>query len=199
MKFFTSHVNKYIAICKNKQTLRYPETDLLLYKALDKYSIKGHTTLVIGSRKPCYEAVAFAYGSSQVITIEYSKISSRVINLNTMTVDEFNIDTNTYDSALSISSVEHSGLGRYGDPIDPDGDLKAMALLRERIKPKGLCFLAVPIGNDRIEGNKHRVYGKERLPKLVSGWTILDRFGFDQSIFNSDTIRNQPIFVLEKN
>ncbi len=31
-----------------------------------------------------------------------------------------------FDMALSISSFDHDGLGRYGDPLDPVGDLKAM-------------------------------------------------------------------------
>jgi hypothetical protein len=32
----------------------------------------------------------------------------------------------TFDVILSISSFEHDGLGRYGDPLDPDGGLRSM-------------------------------------------------------------------------
>ena len=34
-----------------------------------------------------------------------------------------------YDAVVTYSSVEHAGLGRYGDPLDPDGDVAAMAPL----------------------------------------------------------------------
>ena len=32
----------------------------------------------------------------------------------------------TVDVIVSFSSLEHDGQGRYGDPLDPDGDLVAM-------------------------------------------------------------------------
>jgi hypothetical protein len=33
--------------------------------------------------------------------------------------------------------VEHIGLGRYGDPIDPDGDLKAISELKRVVQKRG--------------------------------------------------------------
>jgi Caenorhabditis protein of unknown function, DUF268 len=41
-------------------------------------------------------------------------------------------------------------MGMYGDPLDPDGDLKAMRKMKQRIKLNGLLFLAVPVGRDKI-------------------------------------------------
>lgn len=41
-------------------------------------------------------------------------------------------------------------LGRYGDPLDPDGDLKAMKLVYSMLKPGGLLFLTVPVGPDVV-------------------------------------------------
>jgi hypothetical protein len=40
-----------------------------------------------------------------------------------------------FDVVLSISSFEHDGLGRYGDPLNPDGDLAAMRSTRRLLKP----------------------------------------------------------------
>lgn len=194
----TDILEHFIEKCKRKETLHYRETDPFLYDALTKYNIAGHNTLIIGSTEPCYEALAFLNKVNSVTLVEYRAITTDFPNFKTMTVTEFENDNTIYDSAISISSIEHTGLGRYGDPIDPDGDLKALSQHKDRIKPSGLCFLAVPIGNDRVEGNLHRVYGKDRLPKLLKGWKILDKFGFDQTIFESNTQRNQPVFVLEK-
>jgi hypothetical protein len=40
-----------------------------------------------------------------------------------------------FDVVLSISSFEHDGLGRYGDPLNPDGDMAAMRSTRRLLKP----------------------------------------------------------------
>lgn len=66
------------------------------------------------------------------------------------------------DSVASLSclhTIEHIGLGRYGDPIDPDGDRKALAELERVLAPGGSLLVVVPMGNEaRIEFNAHRIY-----------------------------------------
>ena len=54
--------------------------------------------------------------------------------------------------------VEHVGLGRYGDPLDPDGDLKAAAELQRVLAPGGSLLIVVPVGRERVCFNAHRVY-----------------------------------------
>jgi SAM-dependent methyltransferase len=54
--------------------------------------------------------------------------------------------------------VEHTGLGRYGDPLDPDGDLKAIRELQRVLAPEGSLLFVVPIGRPRIMFNAHRIY-----------------------------------------
>ncbi len=47
---------------------------------------------------------------------------------------------------LFACSFDHDGLGRYGDPIDPEGDLKAMQVVASVLKDEGTFILTVPIG-----------------------------------------------------
>lgn len=54
--------------------------------------------------------------------------------------------------------VEHIGLGRYGDRIDPDGDLKAIAELKRVLAPGGSLLFVVPIGKPKVVFNAHRIY-----------------------------------------
>lgn len=68
--------------------------------------------------------------------------------------------------------VEHVGLGRYGDPLDPDGDLKALAELQRVVAPGGVLLLVVPIGRPRIEFNAHRVYSRSMIEEHFSGWRL---------------------------
>lgn len=64
-------------------------------------------------------------------------------------------------SVVSLSCmhvVEHVGLARYGDPLDYDGDLKAMAELKRVLAPGGTLLFVVPTGQPRIQFNAHRIY-----------------------------------------
>jgi len=55
--------------------------------------------------------------------------------------------------------VEHIGLGRYGEPIDPDGDLRAIAELKRVVAPGGSLLFVVPVGGrPRLMFNAHRIY-----------------------------------------
>jgi hypothetical protein len=65
-----------------------------------------------------------------------------------------------YDAVLSISSIEHDGLGRYGDPLNAWADVRSQReLLEDHMAPGGLLFLAVPTGKDCVVFNLHRIYG----------------------------------------
>lgn len=79
------------------------------------------------------------------------------------------------DLIINCSAIEHVGLaGRYGVTKNrPDGDLEAMARLRELMKPGGgVMLLTIPVGQDAIFPPLHRVYGEKRLPKLLEGYVV---------------------------
>ena len=62
-----------------------------------------------------------------------------------------------FDAVVTFSSVEHSGLGRYGDGINPWGDLITMARVWCVMKPKALLLIGVPAGKtDILYYNAHR-------------------------------------------
>lgn len=65
--------------------------------------------------------------------------------------------------------VEHVGLGRYGDPLDPHGDLRAMAELCRVLAPGGSLLLVVPVGRSRIQYNAHRIYRYDQVLAACSG------------------------------
>lgn len=55
----------------------------------------------------------------------------------------------TDNSILSLSalcSVEHFGLGRYGNSIEPDAWEKALQSFQRVLKPQGKLYFSVPIG-----------------------------------------------------
>lgn len=71
------------------------------------------------------------------------------------------------DSVTSLSCmhvVEHVGLGRYGDPLDTDGDLKAIAELTRVLARGGDLLFVVPVGGTpKIMFNAHRIYSYDQI------------------------------------
>jgi hypothetical protein len=63
-----------------------------------------------------------------------------------------------------MHTVEHVGLGRYGDPFDYDGDLKAIHELARVLAVGGNLLFVIPLGKEaRIQFNAHRIYKKEQV------------------------------------
>lgn len=83
------------------------------------------------------------------------------------------------DSSVSSLScmhvVEHIGLGRYGDSIDPDGDLKAIAELRRVLAVRGALLFVVPLGSrPKIMFNAHRVYNYDQVLTCFEGFELVE-------------------------
>jgi FkbM family methyltransferase len=193
--FKKSDIDSYLDGIKNRKTHYYGDTDSWLYQALDKYSIIDKEVAIIGSVLPLYECICLFYGGRPT-TIDYNRVISEDPRIRTMTLDEFNKQPLKFDAAFSISTFEHDGLGRYGDPLNPYGDIEAMAKMKSVVKPSGLLFLAVPLGADTVVWNSHRVYGSLRLPKLLSQWRVLDIFPRRISCPKASE-HFQPLFVLK--
>ncbi len=161
--------------------------DRYMNRLMSKYSnsIDRKKMIVIGTRSVWLEAIALDAGVSKVITLDYTrkKYEEKDI-LEWIHVNDYldylieNKKIEEIDNAASFSSIEHSGLGRYGDPLDPNGDIKAVQQVHCMIKPGGLFFLGLPSSDDNssfIEFNAHRVYGTKRLKKLLVGWDFLEQ------------------------
>jgi len=144
-------------------------------------AIAGKHLFVIGSEKPWLEALLLSHGAQNVTTIEYGAINSSDPRVSTMTPDEVRqmwLESNgtqpRFDGGATYSSIEHSGLGRYGDLLNPWGDLQAMAKAWCITKPDGPMFVGVPKGkHDLVHWNAHRVYGPRRYPQLMANWQLL--------------------------
>jgi hypothetical protein len=79
-----------------------------------------------------------------------------------------NIADNEYPSVSCMHTVEHIGLGRYGDPIDPKGDITAVNEIMRITKPGGDILFVTPVGRQRIEFNAHRIYSYELIIEMFS-------------------------------
>ena len=164
-----------------------------------KPALTKRTLAVIGTLVPWIEAIGIEIGCSRIVTLDYTRSKYEYANMEWMHVNDYldnamkNGIIENFDTIASFSSIEHSGLGRYGDPLNPNGDIDAVKQIHCMLKPGGLLFLSLPTNDDdssHIEFNAHRVYGNARLRLLFDGWDYL--------ISKKDSSGVHTIFVLQK-
>ena len=98
----------------------------------------------------------------------------RLDNLETGTADLLALpfEDCSIPSLSCMHVVEHVGLGRYGDPLDPDGDLKAIAELKRVLSVGGTLLFVVPVGKPKIMFNAHRIYSFEQVVESFREFTL---------------------------
>ena len=158
---------------------------------------------IIGSENPWLEAIVYNYGCRDITTVEYNKPLITHEHFKIISYDEFKNLNMKYDIIISYSSIEHSGLGRYGDDINPNGDINTMNAIYEHLNDYGLLALGVPVGKDTLVWNANRIYGNYRLPLLLEKFNIIEWYGGDESCLNTipmygGVFTYQPILLCNK-
>lgn len=82
------------------------------------------------------------------------------------------------DSLSCLHTIEHFGLGRYGDPVNFEGHLLGLENLRKILKPGGKFYFSTPIGPQRIEFNAHRVFSVDYLAHLLEQHYTIEHFSY---------------------
>jgi hypothetical protein len=125
----------------------------------------------IGSRVDGFVAHVLVF--MPVTIIDIRQLESKVPGLDFARDDATNLSSIPSDSLGSLSSLhaaEHFGLGRYSDPIDPSACFQFMNALQRVLAPGGRLYFSVPVGEERVEFNAHRVFSPativDSFPKL---------------------------------
>lgn len=90
----------------------------------------------------------------------------------------------------SLCVVEHIGLGRYGDPIMPDGTRKACAEIDRILSPGGSLILSVPVGPPCVAFNAHRIFSKEQFLSYFPSYQLLDEIYLSPSPTSPSIVNN---------
>jgi SAM-dependent methyltransferase len=77
-------------------------------------------------------------------------------------------------SLSCLHVLEHVGLGRYGDPVEPDGHVRAASELARVLKPGGTLLFGTPVGRERVCFDAHRVFDPDTIVKLFAGLELAE-------------------------
>lgn len=114
-----------------------------------------------------------------VTFVDYRPLEDRMEGLTNRSGDILNLpfDDGTIESLSCLHVAEHIGLGRYGDPLNPDGTRQACAeLLRVLATGRNLYF-ALPVGKPRVCFNAHRIHTPETIIEYFSELELVELSG----------------------
>jgi hypothetical protein len=149
-----------------------------LWAAKKIYAQRPQEHFDIGSRIDGFIAHLLVF--MPVTVIDIRPLESDVAGLTFLQDDASELAQIESDSIHSLSTLhvaEHFGLGRYTDPVNPDGCFQFIKSVQRVLAPGGRLYFSVPIGRERVEFNAHRVFAPQTI--LSSFSTLkLESFSF---------------------
>jgi len=121
---------------------------------------------------------------------DYRPVNLSLTNLTSESADLLALPfgDKSINSLSCMHVVEHIGLGRYGDALDPDGDLKAIGELKRVVSDGGNLLFVIPIGGPKVMFNAHRIYGYEQVLKMFPEFELIQFALIPDNPLNGDLV-----------
>jgi SAM-dependent methyltransferase len=143
----------------------------------------GSTALLVG----CLAGVL------PTISLDFRPLPVQLKGLRTMSgsITQLPFADGSVESISSLCVIEHIGLGRYGDPLDPEGTQKAAQELSRVLAPGGNLYVSAPCGRSYIAFNAHRSFDKEEFINFFPTLTLKE-FALVNAQGTTDKINPDP-------
>jgi SAM-dependent methyltransferase len=156
----------------------YTHQDAWAAKAI--YDARPAHHVDVGSR------ISFVVGLTPFVPVTFVDLRPLEVEIPRLdvragTVLDLPFPDRSVESLSCLHVAEHIGLGRYGDPLDPEGTRKAASELARVLAPGGRLYFSVPVGEPRTEFNAHRVHHPEEVPGMFPRLRLESFSGVDDS------------------
>ncbi len=206
--------NAYLYWARNRRQSFEIRVDSLMYASYDRFGSAGHTRThyfwqdlwaarKVGGLRP---ATHVDVGSrldgfvSHVLPfcpVTYVDLRSLNVRIEGLTFRQGSLANLPFadDSVPSLSCLhvlEHLGLGRYGDPVDPDAYLRGARELARVLAQAGTLLFGTPVGTERLCFDAHRVFDPQTVCEAFSGLSLEE---FSLITDTADTIVTNASFA----
>lgn len=141
--------------------------DLWAARKLKSLAVGGHVD--VGSRLDGFVAHVLPFVNVTYVDLRPLGISVEGLEFRQGSILKMPFPDASVPSLSSLHVLEHIGLGRYGDPVDPSGYVPAAGELARVLADGGTLLLGVPVGRERLCFNAHRVFDPETVVGLFAG------------------------------
>jgi SAM-dependent methyltransferase len=150
-----------------------------LFVAQKIFQINPSRHVDIGSRIDGFVAHVASFREIEVFDVRGQNLDIANIRFTRadLTAEDFSF-VDYCDSLSCLHAMEHFGLGRYGDRLNYRGHLVGWDNMFRMLKQGGKFYFSVPIGEQRIEFNAHRVFSVAYLLRLMEGRYDIDSFSY---------------------
>jgi SAM-dependent methyltransferase len=81
---------------------------------------------------------------------------------------------NTIKTLSCLHTIEHIGLGRYGDEISSCGFVNSLLEIQRVVAPDGILILSMPVGLERIEFNAQRILNPLKCLDVLTNMELIE-------------------------
>ncbi|MBC7405035.1 MAG: DUF268 domain-containing protein [Cytophaga sp.] len=101
------------------------------------------------------------------------------------------------DSISCLHAIEHFGLGRYGDPLNPSGHIVGFNNILKMLKPNGTLYISFPIAfRNEVHFNEQRVFHPKDIFNWADNGNNIELIRFDYVDDHGDLIKNADLNYL---
>jgi uncharacterized protein DUF268 len=155
----------------------YFHQDLYVAQLIFRNNPRKHVD--VGSRVDGFVAHVASFRPIEVFDIRPNHTSAANIVFRQGDLMEERPDLDGYTDSLScLHTLEHFGLGRYGDSVDYDGYRRGWKSLGRMLAAGGKFYFSVPIGQQRVEFDAHRVFSVPFLVEMIRPVYAIDSFAY---------------------
>lgn len=165
--------------------------DIWAFKRI--YESKSNHHVDVGS---AIDFVGFLTAITKVTFVDIRPLEATLDNFDSRkgSILSLPFEDNSLSSLSCLHVAEHIGLGRYGDPFDPQGTKKACKELYRVLAPTGNLYFSMPVGKPRLCFNAHRIHSPKQIINYFSDLELVELSGIDDK---GRFIRNIDVSILE--
>jgi hypothetical protein len=165
--------------------------DIWAFKKIQESKVQDHVD--VGSR---VDFVGFLTAITRVTFIDIRPLKANLDNLNSRkgNILAMPYENESVESLSCLHVAEHIGLGRYGDPLDPLGTVKACKELSRILAVGGNLYFSLPVGAPKLCFNAHRIHSPAQILQYFSNLELAEFSGIDD---NGNFMKNINPSILE--
>jgi hypothetical protein len=150
----------------------YFHQDLWAAKKIFENNVSHH--IDVGSRLDGFVAHLLPFCNVDYIDIRLMENEIDKLNFIKGSILELPYEDNSVKSLSCLHVLEHIGLGRYGDKINPNGYIEAANELQRVLAPSCYFYFSTPVGKEKLYFDAHRVFAYETIINIFNALELLE-------------------------